>query len=243
MDSATPQPPLACVRPISPSLRLVVGLLSLATMCSALALAAASVALTQKPAWMVFGFELCAVAAGWIGVQVSRRRYENGQGLALLCIAGTIGAGAFLWWFSLNPRGSFQLASSGVERKSVSLTPLVYARLGIAGLLTLIASWTVLQRNTRSWWYIGRAAMFGGPVLLAAVALKKFSGPVSSMLDVIPSAAKAGIYGIVGIAVISALSISIHCLIRAFELGQTASENDASAALTPSGQATSTSHG
>lgn len=209
--------PAVEIRPLPALWRGVIGLVSGCTLLTALVMIPASVGLTPKPYWMVFGFEVCAALAGVIGLGIARRRFEDGQALGLACVAGTIAVGAFLWWFSLQPRGAFTLKSRPVP---INLTPLVMARLGGAALLALIGALAVLRRSTTSWWYLGRAAAAGAPVLAGGVIAYALRGPIGSALTGMAGPIKAGLFAIVGLAAIAFFAIAVHCVIRAFEVGR-----------------------
>src|SRR5437899_6996502 len=78
--------------------RLFVGVLCAAVLLSALGMMLAALFLSDKPVWVLFGFEVAISVASVLGILFARGKFQNGQGLAMACVAGTIVVGSFLGW-------------------------------------------------------------------------------------------------------------------------------------------------
>src|SRR3954466_11027292 len=70
--------------------RVMVGTLCAVICLSAIAMAAAALLVSRSPVWFLFGFEVVIAITAPMGVLFAMGRFQDGQGLALLCIAGTI---------------------------------------------------------------------------------------------------------------------------------------------------------
>jgi hypothetical protein len=194
--------------------RLFVGILCGVVLLSAVGMIVASLFLVDKPVWVVFGFETVIAIACALGILFALGRFQDGQGLALACVAGTIFVGSFLGWLGTQ----HHLTTS---RGNIPLNTWLLGRVGAAAVLGFVGALLVLSRNPRSWSYVARAAVTGGPVvaLLGVYVLRPSA--VSGALSRLPGWA-VGIMGTLGALVAVALiSASVHCLIRAFELGRT----------------------
>ena len=198
--------------PLSKSVRLFVAALSAAIVLSAVAMGVAALTLTDVPIWVLFGFELVIALCGVVGLLFASGRFQEGQGLALICIAGGIAVSAVLGYV-----GAVSSLGGGVPDY---LKPTLFARLAAAGLYTGAASWAVLSRNPSSWSYAARAAVAGVPLLAVAVAAVVGRQSLGPALATLPSWAKtagAGLGFVIAIVLVCACG---HCLIRAFELGR-----------------------
>jgi hypothetical protein len=194
---------------------LFVGIVCALVLLSSLGMIVASTVLVEPPVWVLFGFEVVVAIAMVLGILFARGKYQDGQGLALACVAGTIAVGSFLGW--LGAQHHLTMRSGGV----VSLTGWLMARLLAAAVLGGLASLLVLSRNPRSWSYMLKAAMAGGPLLLVMAVYALKPAALSSAMNAMPGWL-AGMVGTVGaIAAVVLISASVHCLIRAFELGRT----------------------
>jgi len=165
-----------------------------------------------RPAWVLFGFELVVVAAGVIGVGFSRRRFQEGQGLTLVCIAGSVFAAAVLSWLG-NRQGVTLVESRG----QTSLLGFAAVRLAIAAFFAIAASYAVLRRTAGARAYAIRA----GVALLALASLGAAfwfgRGQIASLAPFVAGAVKL-VALTVGMILICAGG---HCAIRAFESGRT----------------------
>jgi hypothetical protein len=193
--------------------RLFVGILCAMVLLSAAGMIFAALILSDKPVWVLFGFEVAIAVASVLGILFSRGRFQDGQGLAMACVAGTIGVGSFLGWLGTQHHLT-------TTHGDIPLNTWLLGRLGAAAALGAVGALLVLSRNPRSWSYLWKSALTGGPlvVLLAAYFIKRAA--LSSALAALPGWI-AGLTAILGgLVAIVLISASVHCLIRAFELGR-----------------------
>jgi hypothetical protein len=194
--------------------RVLVGFLCAFVLVSSLGMMGASVFVAIKPVWVLFGFEVVIAVASVIGIMFAAGRYQDGQGLALACVSGTIAVGSMLGWLG----AQHHLTTSGGD---VSLNGWLLGRVGAALALGLVGALLVLSRNPRSWSYLLRSAITGGPIVLAAGAYMLKRSAMSNALGALPGWL-AGIGGTIGaIIAVVLISASVHSMIRAFELGRT----------------------
>src|SRR6267142_2051810 len=78
--------------------RLFVGVLCAVVCLSSLGMIVGAMILSPKPVWVLFGFEVVITVATVLGVLFAMGRFQDGQGLAMACVAGTIAVGSFLGW-------------------------------------------------------------------------------------------------------------------------------------------------
>lgn len=166
--------------------------------------------------YFLAAFALAAVVAGVFGVLTSMNRFRNGPALAMLCVSGPLLAGAMLG----EPALSARLLGQPVEPMVLSGVPIKYlalAQLGCGVLVMLCIPLTVFARNpARCWGYVARAVAASLP-LVASLAVFKF---LPRVFPSIPGAVMWGVGAIVFFVVVAFFSISMHCLIRAFESGR-----------------------
>lgn len=205
-------PALAPVTPLPSWLLRSVGAVSGLLLLWAAVMAVLASVVAPRPAWVLFGFEIAVVAAGVIGVGFSRRRFQEGQGLALICIAGSVFAAAVLSWLG-NRQGVTLVESRG----QTSLLGFAAARLTIAAFFAVAASYAVLRRTAEARAYAIRA----GVSLLALAGLGAAfwlgRGQIASLAPFVAGAVKL-VALIVSMILICAGG---HCAIRAFECGRT----------------------
>jgi len=207
------------MKPLPPLLLLTVRVLCIAVGLCAAATAVASLTIAEKPLWLIVGFECVVVVASILGLQFSRGAYRLGQGMALACIAASILIATLLSYLSV--QGRFQVRG---QDAAVSLKLWLFARVGAAALLGLFGAYAVLIRNPKSWHYLLRSVLTGVPVLLALAGGYVFRGRISGVLSTLSgwTAALAAIIAIIaGLLIVVLISASVHCLIRAFEVGRT----------------------
>src|SRR5262249_6452882 len=135
--------------------RMFVGALCAVVFLSALGMMAASTLLVTKPVWVLFGFEFVIAVATVLGILFAAGKFQEGQGLALACVAGTITVGSFLGWLGAQRH----LATSHGD---IPLNGWMLGRMGAAAVIALVGAWLVLSRNPRSKSYVLRSALTGG---------------------------------------------------------------------------------
>ncbi|MBL9001529.1 MAG: hypothetical protein JNK25_10385 [Phycisphaerae bacterium] len=195
-------------------------MLTVALLCGAVGLSAAvfgivSLLVGAKPFWMIFGFELVTIVASALGVIFARGRFQEGQGMALACIAASMAVAAFL--AQLSVQGQLQLK----DGSTISLKGWLVARLGAALILGAIGAYAVLVRHPRSRGYVLRAVLTGGPVAAGALIALGARGHVESAMKAMPGWLSSTMIGVVGLLAVVLLSACGHCLVRAFEFGRT----------------------
>jgi hypothetical protein len=203
------------MQPLPKLLSLTIALLCAAVGLSAAAFGIAALFIGEKPFWMIVGFEIVTVVASVLGVMFARGRFQDGQGLALACVAGCFGAGAFLAWLSV--QGRIQVKGSDA---TIGLNGWLMARLAAAAVLAAIGAFAVLRRNPASVGYVIRAMLTGGPVVLGAALVFMARGSLAGALQGVPAWLLSIAVGVLGIGAVALLSASGHCLIRAFEMGR-----------------------
>lgn len=192
----------------------VVGLLSAAVLVSAAGGGVLAV-LAPRPYWAWLGFEVVVGVACVQGLLFAGGRFRDAPALALACVAG----GVFL--ASLLGRLSVLASVSGLAKD-----PWTLGRVLAAGLVGGSAAWLVLSRNPRSLGYLVRGVLCGVvPAGAAAYALGPWRGlvPVGSLHPAL-------VWGgglVLGIVVGGLFCASVHCLIRAFEMGRPSGEGGA----------------
>lgn len=197
--------------------------LTLAALCvgvglSALAMIGVAAFVCLKPAWLVIGFESVAFIAAAIGVQQARARLTDAPGLALGSIALVFGPAAFLAWLSV--QGRFQV---GGQIDSVSITPWLAGRVAAGLAVGAMGAHLVLRRNPRSRHYLLRSAMAAAPLVVGAgVALFIMRSGAAASFATLPGIVSGLILTVVGLLAVILVSATLHCLIRAFEMGRDA---------------------
>lgn len=183
-------------------LGVVVMLISGLVAASALAGGVASM-LTSPPTWFLLGFEVVTAGAAVFGVLLGLGRFPSAPGLALLCVAGAIGASGFLGYLG-----------AGKEIMGVGLKPFLLARLAAAGGLAGIAAVAVLMRRPR----VSLPKLLAGLACAGALAglgagAWMASGKVSTL-----GAPVQAVLGLIGFTVLlGLLAASVHLIVAAFE--------------------------
>ncbi len=194
--------------------------------CTALALI--EVARTPKINQLYFlaAFGVVAVIAGVFGVLTGRNRFRTGPALAMLCVSGPLMAGAMLG----EPALSARLLGQPVEPMVLSGVPikhLALAQLGCGVLVLVCIPLTVFTRNPgRCWGYVARAIAAAAPMAASLLLFRYF--PV--IFPSAPGAVRWGVGALVFFVVVAFFSISMHCLIRAFEAGRPGEMSEGAAA-------------
>jgi hypothetical protein len=202
--------------PVPKHIRLLAFLVGIAISLSALALAIAAVTLPllapgERPAWMLFGFELVVLVTGILVALFGRGRFADGPGLALGTLAGTLVIASAFGWIA-----------TGRQVAGVALFPVLAFRLVSAAALAAAGAYCVLSRNPRSWRLFAIGCLCGLPCAAAAVAFLLPAGR-RSMLNFISGGGifQTSVALILLIALGCLLCASGHLIINAFELGRT----------------------
>lgn len=210
-----PELALPQVTPLPPWLLRTIGATSgLLVMWAAVMAVLASI-VAPRPAWVLFGFEVVVLAAGLIGVGFSRRRFQEGQGLALICVAGAVFASAVLSWLG-NRQGVTLIESRG----QTSLLGFAAVRVGIAGLFASAAAYAVLRRTAQARAYALRAAIALCGFVALGAAFWMGRHQIGALAPFVAGAIKF-VALTIGMVLVCAGG---HCAIRAFESGRTRPE-------------------
>lgn len=191
----------------------MVGVVCAAVALSALALGLGALFVAPKVVWVLLGFEVVTLVGAVLGLFFALGRFQEGQGLAMACVAGTFFVAAVLGYFGAGR----QLPTSD---GGISLKWLLLGRLGASFLLGAIGAGLVLARDKRSWGYLAKSAALGGPVLIALGAYVVSPGRVTGMLGSLPGWALGLGLTVAGLLSVVMVSASVHLLVRAFELGR-----------------------
>lgn len=165
----------------------------------------------------VVAFEFVVLLAAAMGVLTGLGKLKSGPAMSMLCTGGVVFAGAVLSEPRLVAR-VLQGGSGGAATGGVDLTPWVIARvicgLGLCGLAALTL---LLRRPGVSFPLLVRGTLLGLPVLavLAALLIDRTRAMLAD-LSPIPSALLA-VFGC--LLMVALVSVSAHCIIRAFEVG------------------------
>ncbi len=218
-ESPTPLPPPPLpARWASLGLSVVLGLSSLPVLW--LTLVAGDAIL-----WFSSAFELLVVAAAVIGVLAGLGRFRDGWGLALACVAGTslvVGVFAFV---ELRANFNADPTYAGM------LKPYLAARVGLAAAFGLLASLAVFSRNRASWNALIRGLIVLAPAAGITAWLATRGSAFLGATRATPGAEAARILVLClgGLVFIGLISVGLHLLIRAYELGRAPSDRAASA--------------
>jgi len=161
------------------------------------------------------GAEALVLVAGVFGVLAGLGRFAHGPAMAAACVGGAIAVAAGVAGLESGVLPSFR--GEGVD------LAILGSRAGLAALLTAIAGLMILARRpARSVRLLLIGLITASPVVAVAVAAQV--GLVARVEDAIPPLVfRIGLLA-VGIAGVVLLSIAVHCLIRAFEVGVDAAD-------------------
>lgn len=199
--------------PLPKSILGLIGVLSGVLAVSAAGMALASVAFTPHAVWVVFGLELIMCLAGVLGALFSRGAYQEGQGMTLLCVGGTVLLGGFLSYLSTLGPGGIVFRAGG---SAVSMTPWFAFRLAIAVSFLALASYAVLRRSRESMVFFRRG-------LIAVLVLAATAGGLLLLrkpLEATPAAIRGVIFAFGALTGVVGVAAAGHCFIRAFECGR-----------------------
>lgn len=166
--------------------------------------------------WAQAGFEALLLIAGVFGALTGLGKFREGPAMALICAAGAGFVGAGLAFLTRGGRPPL----IGVDMLLAMLTdPIAGARLGgVAGLAALAGLIVLLRRPAASFRYVGLSAATGAPVALAGALW--ILGPGRSAFVALHPLLRAVVGAAAFLAVIGLATVSLHCLIRAFEQGR-----------------------
>lgn len=195
-----------------PVLRLV-GALSALLSLSAIAMCVASVAVAPHAVWVVFGFELIMAAAGVIGWLFARGRFADGQGLALLCVAGVTLGGGFLSYLATAGPGGIVFRSGA---SPTSMTPWFGFRVALGGFFLVMAAYSVLRRSRASLAFLRRGviASVALGIVLAFLVLSR------GVMAKAPDAVRGVVWALCAVVALVGIAGAGHNFIRAFECGR-----------------------
>ena len=200
----------------------------------------------DQPYWMVVGFEVVVLGAGVYALLIAKGRFRDGPGMALLCVAGTLLVAGVLGFYSTKstPGAPAQLLLRGT---AVPMKPWALLHIGGAVLLAGASAFEVLRRNSRSVYYMARAAMAGVPLaalaIAAAMLYRRAQGAKLAYESAVESAIRQNqpvpsppapflpewvtwLGGSLGAVLALVLFCAFaHCVIRAFEMGRSSAPN------------------
>ena len=193
-------------------------LLALILSSVALGAAAAATALGVRDGqWLAVGLGVVACVAAVLGALTGLGRFKDSPPLAMFSVGGTVIVAAALAFMGSGraPEGSSRPAGF---LPALAKDPLSAAMLAAgAGLVFLAGLTLLLRKRSRSVRLLGLAAALGAPVAAAAWAwtatgLREWLGELHVLaLSMLAFAAFFVLSGL--------LSVSLHCAIRAFEIG------------------------
>ncbi|MFN7020777.1 MAG: hypothetical protein ACK4WH_05545 [Phycisphaerales bacterium] len=186
---------------LSPALRTVAALISIVVLLSAAGGGVAS-AITSPPTWFLLGFEVVTLSAAVFGVLLGLGWFASAPGLALLCIAGAIGASAFLGY-----------VGAGQELMGVGLKPFLLARLACAAGLAGVGGLAVLMRRPKASLPKLAAGLVCAATLIVASAGAWMAVPrVSVMSEIVLAVAGLLVFSLL----LGLLAASVHFFVGAF---------------------------
>lgn len=145
----------------------MLAILSALVLASALATIGGAFFVEGRPPWALLGFELLTIIAGLFGLAAAAGRFEDGPGLAIACVAGTVlAASVFGYLGATGQIGDFKLYGW------------LTARLIVAGLFGLLAAWVVLRRTRGALALALRGAVYAGAAIGFVGILALFEGEV-----------------------------------------------------------------
>lgn len=166
-----------------------------------------------KIVWGFLGFEAVGLIAAVMGVLAGLGRFRDGFGLALVCIAGTIVAGA-LFGLYLDAR----VNATTPEAMRLVRGLIVFRGLAAVALAALAAI-AVLARDRRSWGLLIRGAIVTAPVLAVLAWVAKTRGaPLTTPIEGVMAPVRTIAVVLGGLVLMVLFSVGAHLCIRAFEI-------------------------
>lgn len=225
-SAETPTPAATTVRPRAEALASIppapskaarFATLGLSILLAASALPVLWLTLVRSDAtlWFSTVFELLVITAAVFGVFSGLGRFREGWALSLACVAGTVLVCGVFAFVEIRANFAGDAAVAGL------LKPYLAFRLALAAGLAGVASLTVFSRNPASW----KLLLWGVVILAPALAVLAWVG-TSGLLGgtrATPGAEAVRILALClgGLVVVVMVSVGLHLLIRAYEMGRT----------------------
>jgi hypothetical protein len=170
--------------------------------------------------WFSTVFELLVIAAGVFGVFSGLGRFRQGWGLSLACVAGTVLVCGVFAFVEIRANFGTDAAIAGV------LKPFLAFRLGLAGLLGLLATLAVFSRDRSCWGAFIRGVLVLAPAVGVLAWLGTSGGSFLSATRATPGdeAARILMLCLGGLVLVGLISVGGHLLIRAYEHGRADAE-------------------
>ncbi len=167
--------------------------------------------------WLALGFEGLTIVAGVFGVLAGLGRFRSSHSMALFCVGGAALAASVLGFVAagLAPSQSPRV----ILRAMLGDAPYAARLLSSALLIFLSGLILVLRRPRESGRYLTLSIALGAPVLIGAAIWIAAPG-VKAAYAAWPSIAKATLLFALFFIVSGLISTSLHCLIRALEVGK-----------------------
>ncbi|MDX2131667.1 MAG: hypothetical protein SFY69_06420 [Planctomycetota bacterium] len=198
--------------PLPAWLRLGLRVLSGVVALSAVGMALASLVIAPNAVWVMFGFEVVVALAGVVGVVAAGGRFDSGQGLVWLCVAGVLFVAGVLSYLG-TPQGI--VWSQGTPASPT--TTWSVGRVALAGVFGAAAVYAVLRRSAEARRNFARGLVAGVLLVCLMGGLVIFGGRAMAALAGTAGVVKAAIAIVVGFIGITLMSAAGHWLIRAFE--------------------------
>lgn len=232
--------------PTSAASRLVAAVVGVMAVVASVVTLGAVLFRADQPYWMVVGFEVVVLGAGVYGVLIAKGRFRDGPGMALLCVAGTLLVAGVLGYYSTKstPGAPAQLLLRGT---AVPMKPWALLHVGGALLLAGASAFEVLRRNSRSVYYLARAAMAGVPLAALGIAAALLYRRSQGAKLIYESAVEEAVMqnkpvppapvpllpewvtwlggSLSAVLALVLFCACAHCLIRAFEMGRSSARN------------------
>lgn len=199
----------------------VVARLAVLGLCAVLVFSALPVlwltlARSDATLWFSTAFELLVIAAGISGVFSGLGRFRDGWALSLACVAGTVVVCAVFAFVEIRANFGSDASVAGL------LKPYLALRLALAAALAAVASLTVFSRNPASWKLLLWGVVILVPVMGGLGWIATGASGLLSASRATPGAEAVRILAIClgGLVVVVVVSIGLHLLIRAYEVGR-----------------------
>jgi hypothetical protein len=162
--------------------------------------------------------ELVVILAASMGIPIGLGRFNRGPAIAVACVAGGVATPTVL-------SGLSQLG----PLMGVTVRPWILARLGVCVIILACAGVVLIARRpAHSTRYLVRAVALGAPVVVFAGLWWKVPA-FRAAIDGLHPIVNGILWAVLGLGGLVLVSVSAHCLIRAFEVGVEAGEEAAEA--------------